>query len=161
MINKHARRRAKTKTEPPSRIVSHRVAAGKSHHACVDRMPTLFRACPAFACHLGRTASVSSLSFPAVARSHALATCKSARWGGAGEAVALRLSPCLASRPADPAHRRQAGGELAYLAYSPQGSNRTQTWRRNPQQSDALRRPAVRHDKRLRQHLTTGVPTPI
>lgn len=161
MINKHARRKANTKTEPPSRIVSHRVVAGKSHHACVDRMPTLFRACPAFACHLGRTASVSSLSFPAVARLHAPVTCKSTQWGCRSGSCTLPLA-CLASRPADPAHRRQAGGELAYLAYSPQGSNRTQTTRqRSPQQSDALRRPAVRHDKRLRQHLTTGVSTPI
>lgn len=147
MINKHARRSAKTKTEPPSSIVSHQVAAGKSHHACVDRMPTLFRACPAFACHLGRTASVSSLSFPAVTRSHALATCKHAQWG-CGRGGCTSPFACLPSRPADPAHRRQAGGELAYLAYSPQGSNHTQTRRRSPQQSDALRRPAVRHDKR-------------
>lgn len=74
--------------------------------------------------------------------------------GGAEEAVALLPLACLASRLADPAHRRQAGGELAYLAYSPQGSNRTPT-------RQQLRRPAVRHDKRLRQHLTTGVSTPI
>lgn len=139
MINKHARRKAKIKTEPPRRIVTHRVAAGKSHHACVDRMPTLFRACPAFACHLGRTASVSSLSFPAVACSHVFATCKRTRWavGGGGREGCVLPFACLASRPADPAHRRQAGGELAYLAYSLQGSNRAQTPRR-AQQSDAV-----------------------
>lgn len=110
----------KQKQNPPSRIVSHRVAAGKSHHACVDRMPTLFRACPAFACHLGRTASVSSLSFPAAARSHAPATCKHARWG-CGRGGCTSPCACLALRPADPAHRRRAGGRISLLSLFPTG----------------------------------------
>lgn len=120
MINKHARRKTKTKTEPPSHIVSHRVAAGKSHHACVDRMPTLFRACPAFACHLGRTASVSSLSFPAVASSHALVTCKRTQWGYRRGSCTLPLA-CLASRPADPCPQAPGGGRISLLSLFPAG----------------------------------------
>lgn len=86
------------------------------------------------ACHLGQTASVSSLSSgccpltcsrPACIRVVACLECSlAARWLSAYEPRCLCLPPIM---PHWPCLQALAGEELAYLAYSPQGSNHTQT----------------------------------
>lgn len=85
-------------------------------------------------CHLGQTAGVSSLSSgcgplpclrPVSVRVVAWMRRRHAAWCLSVYDPAAHL--CLPSCPAKPCLQALAGGELAYLAYSPQGSTHTQT----------------------------------